>query len=152
MPSVRLCLLRPTTKSRLSGTSQAARAPSDSFRAGTAALRRSEEKGNVMETNITARIERRTWYVDGKYLGDASPWIEVAPSVIGDDTTGHCYGEWQGTKFHDGHQAIAQHVAREIENRAMLRRNHPDDPVGERFCHPCRLGDWGEYRIITIAA
>lgn len=104
-----------------------------------------------MEKGITARVERRTWYVDGKYLGDASPWIAVAPSVIGDETTGNFYGEWVGTRFYDGHKAIAEHIAREIENRRMLRRNHPDDPDGERHCYPCRLADWGEYRIITIA-
>ncbi|MCA8197281.1 hypothetical protein [Burkholderia vietnamiensis] len=100
---------------------------------------------------ITARVERRSWYVDGKYLGNASPWIEVDPAVIGAETTGNFYGEWQGTRFHDGHKAIAEHIAREIENRAMLRRNHPEDPPGERWCHPCRLGDWGEYVIITNA-
>lgn len=104
-----------------------------------------------MNGTITARIERRSWYVDGKYLGDASPWIAVAPCVIGDETTGDFYGEWQGTRFHDGHKAIAEHVARAIESRAMLRRNHPNDPSGERPDYPCRLGDWGEYRVITIA-
>ncbi|KVV25105.1 hypothetical protein WK78_03175 [Burkholderia cepacia] len=101
---------------------------------------------------ITARIERRSWYVDGKYLGNTSPWIEVDPSTIGDETTGNFYGEWPGTRFHDGHKSIAEHIEREIENRAMLRRNHPDDPIGERPCYPCPLGDWGEYRVVTIAS
>lgn len=105
-----------------------------------------------MEAKIIARIERRSWYVDGTYLGNASPWIEVDPSVIGKETTGHFYGEWAGTRFYDGHKAIAEHIAREIERRAMLRRNHPTDPDGERLCPPCSLGDWGEYRILTIAA
>jgi hypothetical protein len=103
-----------------------------------------------MTTNITARIERRTWYVDGKYLGDSSPFVADSGETAA-NLTGDFYGEWQGTRRFDGEQILREQMDREIENRRQLLANRPGSTLGESPCYPCRLSDFGEYRIITNA-
>jgi hypothetical protein len=96
---------------------------------------------------VTARIERRTWFVNGKYLGDKSPWI-ADNGETAKDLTGDFYGEWQGTKHFDGESILKSAMEREIEYRKMYI-NRGICTVGDMYCHPCKLQDWGEYRIIT---
>lgn len=99
---------------------------------------------------ITARIERRTWYVNGKYLGDHASFVPDAGETAR-ELTGDFYGEWQGTRHYDGDAILAADLARAVENRRMLLANHPGSMLGDACEHPCKLGDWGEYRIITTA-
>lgn len=99
---------------------------------------------------ITAHIERRTWYVDGKYLGYKSPFL-LDEGQTAKDLTGHFYGDWEGTRYRDGAAIIQADLEREIGYRAMVLKNHPDSPLGEQHCHPIRLDDWGEYRVVTNA-
>ena len=100
--------------------------------------------------HITARIERRTWYVDGKYLGLTARFVPDAGETAR-DMTGDFYGEWQGTRHFDGEAILNAHIARSIDSRRLLLANHPSSPLGDAYEYPCRLGDWGEYRIITTA-
>lgn len=103
-----------------------------------------------MDLIITARIERRTWVVDGKYLGDKAPFVADAGETA-KDLTGDFYGEWQGTRHFDGEEILNAHIAREIENRRLYLKNWPGSQLGEAACYPCALGDWGEYRVLTNA-
>lgn len=103
-----------------------------------------------MTLQITARVERRSWYVDGKYLGDKAEFVADSGQTA-KELTGNFYGEWEGTRHFDGEAILSADLAREIENRRMLIMNGPDAPLGECFCYPCKLGDWGEYRIVTNA-
>lgn len=103
-----------------------------------------------MALQITARIERRTWYVDGNYLGDKAQF-NADTGETAKELTGDFYGEWQGTRHFDGEEILNAHIAREIENRRMYLTNWPGARLGEMACHPCKLGDWGEYRIVTSA-
>lgn len=104
-----------------------------------------------MSLQITARIERRTWYVDGKYLGDKSPFIADAGETAR-ELTGDFYGEWKGARHFDGAAIVQADMERAIEDRRMQLENHPGAMLGDAFGYPIRLGDWGEYRIITTAA
>lgn len=104
-----------------------------------------------MALQITARIERRTWYVEGKYLGDKAEFVADA-GLTAKQLTGDFYGEWKGTRHFDGEATLAADMAREIENRRLMLKNWPDAQLGDCFCYPCKLGDWGEYRIVTNAA
>jgi hypothetical protein len=88
-----------------------------------------KQKGENMK--ITARIEMRTWYVKGKYVGDKAEWVTVEP-------TANIY------------VMLLPTAEREIENRRLMIEN-ANGGMGERHCHPCELGDWGQYRIVTIA-
>lgn len=99
---------------------------------------------------ITARVERRTWYVKGQYLG-ANAAFYPDNGETAKELTGDFYGEWVGTRHFDGEQIVANEIARAIEHRRLLLTNHPDSQLGEQPCYPCRLGDWGEYRIVTTA-
>ncbi|HFZ8524825.1 hypothetical protein E4188_22650 (plasmid) [Aeromonas media] len=103
-----------------------------------------------MRFQITARIERRTWYVNGEYLGDKSPFVSDAGETAR-ELTGDFYGEWQGTRHFDGVAIVREDMERAIESRLMLLENNPGSPLGDNFGHPIKLGDWGEYRIITTA-
>lgn len=103
-----------------------------------------------MSIQITARIERRTWYVNGQLLGDKSPFIPDAGETAR-ELTGDFYGEWQGTRHYDGAAIVQAQMDREIENRRLLLRNHPDSRLGDAFGYPIKLSDWGEYRIVTTA-
>lgn len=102
------------------------------------------------EIKITARIERRTWYVDGKYVGHSADFLADTGETAR-ELTGDFYGEWQGTRHFDGAAIIQREMAREIDDHQLLLKNHSDLWLGERFCYPCRLGDWGEYRVVTTA-
>jgi hypothetical protein len=103
-----------------------------------------------MNIKITAQIERRTWYVNGKYLGDTSPFVLDAGETAR-ELTGDFYGEWQGTRHFDGAAIVQAHMSRAIEDRRLLLANHPDAALGDAFEYPTKLGDWGEYRITTTA-
>lgn len=103
-----------------------------------------------MGLEITARIERRSWYKNGKYLGNKAEF-ELDTGSTAKELTGDFYGEWEGTRHFDGVAILAEHVAREIENRRLYLQNWPDAQLGEMFGYPCKLGDWGEYRIVTTA-
>lgn len=103
-----------------------------------------------MALQITARIERRTWYVDGKYLGDKAQF-NADTGETAKELTGDFYGEWQGTRHFDGEEILNAHIAREIESRRLYVTNWPGARLGEMACQPCKLGDWGEYRIVTSA-
>lgn len=103
-----------------------------------------------MALQITARIERRTWYVDGKYLGDKAAFVEDSGETA-KDLTGDFYGEWQGTRHFDGEAILNATINREVENRRLHLTNCPGAQLGEMLCYPCKLGDWGEYRIVTNA-
>lgn len=96
---------------------------------------------------VSARIERRYWYVDGKYLGNASQFVPVDPFALAAELTGDFYGEWNGARHVDGREVLRGDVERAIDYRlAVFERvvHH-----GEQLGHPIRLGDWGEYRIVT---
>ena len=67
------------------------------------------------------------------------------------ELTGDFYGEWQGTRHFDGEEILNAHIAREIEIRRLYFTNWPGARLGEMACQPCKLGDWGEYRIVTSA-
>lgn len=103
-----------------------------------------------MSLKITARIERRTWYVNGTYLGDSSLFVPDAGETAR-ELTGDFYGEWQGTRHFDGAAIVQADMDRAIEDRRMLLENHPGGMLGDAFGYPIKLGDWGEYRIITTA-
>lgn len=103
-----------------------------------------------MSLQITARIERRTWYVDGKYLGDKAEFVADSGQTA-KNLTGDFYGEWEGKRHFDGEAILAVDMAREIEAREMSLKNCPEAQLGERYCHPRKLGDWGEFRIVTNA-
>lgn len=103
-----------------------------------------------MALQITACIERRTWFVDGKYLGDTAQF-NADTGETAKELTGDFYGEWQGTRHFDGEEILNAHIAREIENRRLYLTNWPGARLGEMACQPCKLGDWGEYRIVTSA-
>jgi hypothetical protein len=106
-----------------------------------------------MHTKFAARIERRTWYVNGKYLGNKAPFVVDADGTTAQELTGDFYGEWVGTRHFDGKQIIADAIAKEISDRAMAAKNHPDSDYfnnGERSGFPIRLKDWGEYRVVTF--
>lgn len=112
------------------------------------------------QTAFEHRIERRNWYVGGKYLGDKSPWVEdVGGNATAKSLTGDFFGEWQGRRHFDGRQIVDEAVAREKTNRATGARNHaPDTTDGkwfrsaEIYGSPIALGDWGEYRVVTWPA
>lgn len=99
---------------------------------------------------IEARIERRTWYMNGKYLGNTSPFVPDAGETAR-ELTGDFYGEWQGTRHFDGAVIVQADMDRAIEDRRMLLVNYPDAILGDACGYPIKLGDWGEYRIITTA-
>lgn len=103
-----------------------------------------------MKLQITAYIESRTWYVDGKYLGEKAQFHADAGETA-KLLTGDFYGEWQGTRHIDGKTVIEDNLALEIENRRLLHMNHPETKLCEMPCYPCKLGDWGEYRVVTNA-
>lgn len=103
-----------------------------------------------MGYQITARVERRTWYVNGKYLGNQSSFAPDAGETAR-ELTGDFYGEWQGTRHFDGVTIVQNDMEQAIKNRLMLLSNHPDSPLGDNVGHPIKLGDWGEYRIVTTA-
>ncbi len=103
-----------------------------------------------MALQITARIQRRTWYVDGKYLGDKAEFVEDSGETA-KDLTGDFYGEWEGTRHFDGEAILAADMAREIEKRQLWLKNVPGAQLGESCCYPCKLGDWGEFRVVTNA-
>ena len=103
-----------------------------------------------MALQITARIQRRTWYVDGKYLGDKAEFVEDSGETA-KELTGDFYGECEGARHFDGEAILAEDMAREIENRHLWLKNVPGARLGETYCHPCKLGDWGEFRIVTNA-
>ncbi len=105
---------------------------------------------STSKLHITAHIERRTFYVDGKYLGSKAAFLPDRGETA-KELTGDFYGEWQGTRHFDGEAIIQQHLSREVENRRLLQVNHPETSQGEMHCYPCRLGNWGEYRIVTNA-
>jgi hypothetical protein len=100
---------------------------------------------------ITARVERRTWYVNGKYLGSTAKF-EPDSGKTAKELTGDFYGEWQGTRHFDGESILKADMERAIENRRLLLMNHPGSLMGEVIGSPIRLGDWGEYRIVSNAA
>ncbi|KZN20510.1 MULTISPECIES: hypothetical protein [Pseudomonas] len=104
-----------------------------------------------MNIQITARIERRNWYVNGQYLGDKSQFIPDAGETAR-ELTGDFYGEWQGTRHYDGAAIVQENMDRAIEDRRLLLKNHPDSPLGDAFGYPIKLSDWGEYRIVTTAS
>jgi hypothetical protein len=104
-----------------------------------------------MSIEITARIERRTWYVDGKYVGHQSPFFADDAGITAAEMTGDFYGEWQGTRHRDGKAILEADMQREIEYRRLLLKNHPDSLLGEFYCSPCKLDNWGEYRVVTNA-
>lgn len=103
-----------------------------------------------MTTQITARIERRTWFVDGKYLGDRAEFVADSGQTA-HELTGDFYGEWEGTRHFDGVAILEAEMARAIENRSQYLKNWPGAQLGESFGYPCKLGDWGEYRVVTNA-
>ena len=103
-----------------------------------------------MALNFTARIERRTWYVEGKYLGNSAQFHpDFGETAM--ELTGDFYGEWHGIRHFEGEAIVKAHMEREIENRRLLYKNHSASQPGEMHCHPCKLGNWGEYRIVTNA-
>lgn len=103
-----------------------------------------------MNIQITARVERRTWWVDGQYAGDRSPFVPDTGETAR-DLTGDRYGEWQGTRHFDGEAILQADIRRAIEARGLLLRNHPDSPLGDASGHPWPILDCGEYRVITTA-
>mgnify|MGYP003385704616 CR=1 FL=1 len=99
---------------------------------------------------ITARIERRSFYADGKYLGSQSPFT-ADNGETARDLTGNFFGEWEGSRYFDGSAIVAADIERAINDRRLLLQNHPGAALGEVHNHPIKLGDWGEYRVITSA-
>lgn len=102
------------------------------------------------EFDISARIERRTWYVAGKYLGNKSPWMPDNGETA-EELTGHHYGGYEGTRYTDGHAVVKNLQERLISERLMLLHNHPDSPLGDAYSSPVKLQDYGEFRVITTA-
>lgn len=96
---------------------------------------------------VTARLERRTWYVDGKYLGTASPFLPVSAEELAAELTGDFYGEWQGLRHVDGEAVVRADLERAIDYRFAVcgRVAHH----GEMTHHPVRMDVWGEYRVVT---
>lgn len=94
---------------------------------------------------ILTRIEWRSWYVDGKYLGNQSPWVPADREALEAERTGNFYGEYNGTRFYNGKKELAEHEQRCIEFHACdAYKAMPE------FVHtPVPRGDWGEYRFVT---
>lgn len=103
-----------------------------------------------MAMQITARVERRAWYVDGKYVGEKAQFHTDAGETA-KELTGDFYGEWQGLRHFNGEAILNGDIAREIENRRLYLTNWPGAQLGEMPCYPCKLSNWGEYRIVTDA-
>lgn len=103
-----------------------------------------------MDVLITARVERRAWWIDGKYVGDRSPFVPDAGETAR-DSTGDRYGEWQGTRRFDDEAILQEDIQRAIANRRLLLRNHPGSRLGDASGPPWPIFNWGEYRIITTA-
>ncbi|ABD72161.1 hypothetical protein Rfer_4475 (plasmid) [Rhodoferax ferrireducens T118] len=98
---------------------------------------------------FTYRIEMRTWYVNGRYLGQASEFSLCDTAYLVELTTGHFYGDWNGTRFRDGAQSLARNLESAVELHDALRRNAGRPPDLPMTHHPIRLDNWGEYRITT---
>lgn len=103
------------------------------------------------------RIEYRTWYADGRYLGDRAPWVEDTDNHVARALTGDFYGEWSGTRHFDGFAIMAADIERAKENRRTGASNYsPNSDSGKWYregeCIDSRrcLGDWGECRIVTF--
>ena len=96
---------------------------------------------------VTARIEYRTWFEDGVYLGDDANFIPDN-GYVARCLTGDFYGEWQGTRHFDGDKIISDEIELEVRNRAMLMKTMYAR-TGDVYCYPVKLSDYGEYRIIT---
>lgn len=95
--------------------------------------------------NILTRIEWRTWYVDGKYLGNKSPWMPADRAALAKERTGNFYGEYSGTRFHDGEKELVDHEKRCIELHSCNAYKEKAVMVHT----PIPRGDWGEYRFVT---
>ena len=96
-------------------------------------------------TTVVARIEWRSWYVDGKYLGNNSPWLPADRTALETERTGHFYGEYIGARFYDGKKELAAD-----ENRCIELHECDAYKAMPEFTHmPTPRGDWGEYRFIT---
>ncbi len=100
---------------------------------------------------ITAYIERRTWYQNGKYLGRSSPCFWNTGETA-KELTGHVYGEWQDMRDCDGAAVIRSDLQRAIEDRTLLLENHPDSALGEQHCCLIQLGGWGQEQFATLIA
>lgn len=59
-----------------------------------------------MTLQITARIERRSWYVDGKYLGNKAEFVADSGETA-KELTGDFYGEWVGARHIDGEAILS---------------------------------------------
>ena len=79
--------------------------------------------------HVTARLESRNWWVDGKYLGDESPFKQATTTP-----------------------ELKAIMEQEIQNRLLMLKNDRNAVLGEKKGHPMRVGDWGEVRIITHAS
>lgn len=102
---------------------------------------------NLQQSGVTVRLERRTWYVDGKYLGEASPFLPVGVDELAAELTGDFYGEWQGRRHVDGEAVLRADLERAIDYRIAVcgRVAHH----GAMTHYPVRLSDYGEYRVVT---
>jgi len=114
-----------------------------------AAIARAIPAEGVMN-GVRYRVESRTWYVGGKYLGQAAPFLLCEVADVVRSTTGHYYGEYQGTRFVDGALGLRNTVDRETAMQARLIHNAGYDPAREFHGFPYPLADWGEMRIVTL--
>ena len=114
-----------------------------------AAIQRAIPAEGVMN-GVRYRVESRTWFVGGKYLGRDAPFLLCEVADVVRSTTGHYYGEWQGTRFVDGADGLRNTVDRETAMQERLIRNAGYDPAREFHGFPYPLADWGEMRIVTF--
>lgn len=96
-----------------------------------------------------ARIEARTWYESGKYLGSAAPWRIADRAALEAEMTGDFFGDWAGTRRRDGAAIVAREITRALEAHASPLW---DNRMGEVTHSPLPRGDSGEWRIVTEAA
>lgn len=89
---------------------------------------------------IGYRIEIRTWFVGGKYLGRQSPFVLCDTVDLAERLT----GDFAGVEI------IRNAVDAETSRREAMVSNGNSPATGEITPYPIKLDDWGEYRVVTL--
>lgn len=98
---------------------------------------------------IGYRVEMRTWFSNGKYEGPSAKFVPCDTEMLAADLTGNFYGEWQGTRHHDGAEILRNVIHQATNNRSMLIFGGMSPATGDISDYPIRLETWGEMRVVT---
>lgn len=101
---------------------------------------------------IQYKIEQRTWFSGGKYLGRSAKFSAANTDVLSMHLSGPAFGDEDGVPSALGSKILVAQVGLATKNRRRQNLKGTISVTMDSRSLPFKVGIWGEYRIVTLGS